>query len=37
VASNATAYGRTHNRRVEVVLMGRGEALEATPGTTETP
>jgi outer membrane protein OmpA-like peptidoglycan-associated protein len=37
VASNATAYGRTHNRRVEVVLMGRGEALEAPPGTTETP
>jgi outer membrane protein OmpA-like peptidoglycan-associated protein len=37
VASNATASGRAQNRRVEVVLLGRGEALDATPAAAETP
>jgi outer membrane protein OmpA-like peptidoglycan-associated protein len=37
VASNAIASGRAQNRRVEVVLLGRGESLEDTPGAAETP
>jgi len=37
LASNASAYGRAQNRRVEVVLLGRGEALDATPGAPTTP
>jgi outer membrane protein OmpA-like peptidoglycan-associated protein len=37
VASNAIASGRAQNRRVEVVLLGRGEALEGTPDAPETP
>jgi outer membrane protein OmpA-like peptidoglycan-associated protein len=37
VASNAIASGRARNRRVEVVLLGRGEALEGTPDAPETP
>jgi outer membrane protein OmpA-like peptidoglycan-associated protein len=37
VASNAIASGRAQNRRVEVVLLGRGEGLDAAPGAPETP
>ena len=37
VASNAIASGRAQNRRVEVVLLGRGEALDGTPDAPETP
>ncbi len=37
VASNAIASGRAQNRRVEVVLLGRGEALEDGSGAPETP
>jgi outer membrane protein OmpA-like peptidoglycan-associated protein len=37
VASNAIPSGRAQNRRVEVVLLGRGEALEGTPDAAETP
>ena len=37
VASNAIASGRAQNRRVEVVLLGRGEALEGAADAPETP
>jgi len=37
VASNAIASGRAQNRRVEVVLLGRGETLEGAPDAPETP
>ena len=37
VASNAIPSGRAQNRRVEVVLLGRGESLEDTPDAPETP
>jgi outer membrane protein OmpA-like peptidoglycan-associated protein len=37
VASNAIASGRAQNRRVEVVLLGRGESLEDSPEAPETP
>jgi outer membrane protein OmpA-like peptidoglycan-associated protein len=37
VASNAIASGRAQNRRVEVVLLGRGEALEEGSDAPETP
>jgi outer membrane protein OmpA-like peptidoglycan-associated protein len=37
VASDGTAHGRSRNRRVEVVLLASGEALEATAGAPETP
>jgi outer membrane protein OmpA-like peptidoglycan-associated protein len=37
VASNAIASGRAQNRRVEVVLLGRGEAPESTADAPETP
>ena len=37
VASNAIPSGRAQNRRVEVVLLGRGESLEDTSGAAETP
>ncbi len=36
VASNALASGRASNRRVEVVVLGRGEALDAAQGAPET-
>ena len=37
VASNAIASGRAKNRRVEVVVLARGEALEDTADAPETP
>jgi outer membrane protein OmpA-like peptidoglycan-associated protein len=37
VASNAIASGRARNRRVEVVVLARGEALEDASGAPENP